>query len=44
LQKLATKIVDKPWGKRGIDPRFRVESDRQVGRSGSSHRLAASSM
>ena len=31
MQKLATKIVDKPWGKRGIDPRFGVESDRQVG-------------
>ena len=31
MQKLATKIVDKPWGKRGIDPRFGVESSRQVG-------------
>ena len=31
MQKLATKIVDKPWGKRGIDPRFGVESGRQVG-------------
>jgi mannose-6-phosphate isomerase len=31
VQKLATKIVDKPWGKRGIDPRFGVEPDRQVG-------------
>ncbi|MFL6777452.1 MAG: class I mannose-6-phosphate isomerase [Sphingomicrobium sp.] len=31
MQKLATKIVDKPWGKRGIDPRFGVEPDRQVG-------------
>jgi mannose-6-phosphate isomerase len=28
---LATKIVDKPWGRRGIDPRFGVEPDRQVG-------------
>lgn len=31
MQKLATRIVDKPWGKRGIDPRFAVEPDRQVG-------------
>lgn len=31
MQKLATKIVDKPWGKRGIDPRFGVDADRQVG-------------
>jgi mannose-6-phosphate isomerase len=31
LQKLATKIVDKPWGKRGINPRFGVDPDRQVG-------------
>jgi mannose-6-phosphate isomerase len=31
VQKLATKIVDKPWGKRGIDPRFGVDADRQVG-------------
>ncbi len=31
MLKLATKIVDKPWGKRGIDPRFGVDSDRQVG-------------
>jgi mannose-6-phosphate isomerase len=31
VQKLATKIVDKPWGKRGIDPRFGVDPDRQVG-------------
>jgi len=29
--KLATKIVDKPWGRRGIDPRFGVGADRQVG-------------
>jgi mannose-6-phosphate isomerase len=29
--KLQTKVVDKPWGRRGIDPRFDVESDRQVG-------------
>lgn len=31
MQRLATKIVDKPWGKQGIDPRFGVEPDRQVG-------------
>ena len=31
MQKLATKIVDKPWGKCGIDPRFGVDADRQVG-------------
>jgi mannose-6-phosphate isomerase len=31
LLKLDRKIVDKPWGRRGIDPRFGVEEDRQVG-------------
>ena len=31
MQKLTTKIVDKPWGRRGIDERFRVAPDRQVG-------------
>ena len=31
MQKLDTKIVDKPWGKRGIDPRFGVDASRQVG-------------
>ena len=31
MQKLATRIVDKPWGKRGIDPRFGVDPARQVG-------------
>ena len=31
MQKLATKIVDKPWGKRGIASRFGVAFDRQVG-------------
>ena len=31
MQKLATKIVEKPWGKCGIDPRFRVDGDRKVG-------------
>ncbi|MDQ3074411.1 MAG: class I mannose-6-phosphate isomerase [Pseudomonadota bacterium] len=31
LVKLETKIVDKPWGRRGIDPRFGADSERQVG-------------
>ena len=31
LEKLATKIVDKPWGRRGIDSRFGVDAGRQVG-------------
>jgi mannose-6-phosphate isomerase len=31
VQKLATKIVDKPWGRRGLDPRFGVDPARQVG-------------
>ena len=31
MLKLATKIVDKPWGRRGIDTRFGVDPDRQVG-------------
>ncbi len=31
MQKLATRIVDKPWGKRGIDPQFGAPQDRQVG-------------
>jgi len=31
VQRLATKIVDKPWGRRGIDPRFGVDAGRQVG-------------
>jgi mannose-6-phosphate isomerase len=31
VQKLATRIVDKPWGRRGIDARFGVAADRQVG-------------
>ena len=31
MEKLATKIVDKPWGRRGIDARFGVDQDRQVG-------------
>ncbi|MDQ3144863.1 MAG: class I mannose-6-phosphate isomerase [Pseudomonadota bacterium] len=29
--KLDTKIVDKPWGRCGIDPRFGVDAERQVG-------------
>lgn len=31
MERLATRIVDKPWGKRGIDPRFHVDPKRQVG-------------
>jgi mannose-6-phosphate isomerase len=31
MLRLTTKIVDKPWGRRGIDPRFGVDQDRQVG-------------
>jgi len=31
LERLATKIVDKPWGRRGIDARFGIDPDRQVG-------------
>lgn len=31
MELLQTRIVDKPWGRRGIDPRFGVERDRQVG-------------
>lgn len=31
MEKLTTKIVDKPWGRRGIDARFGVDPDRQVG-------------
>ena len=31
MLKLTTKIVDKPWGRRGIDPSFGVDPDRQVG-------------
>ncbi len=29
--KLDTRIVDKPWGRRGIDERFAVDPTRQVG-------------
>jgi mannose-6-phosphate isomerase len=29
--KLDTRIVDRPWGRRGIDARFAVEQDRRVG-------------
>ena len=29
--KLETKIVDKPWGRVGVDPQFGVDGDRQVG-------------
>ncbi len=31
MERLATRIVDKPWGRRGIDSRFGVGPDRQVG-------------
>jgi mannose-6-phosphate isomerase len=31
LEKLATRIVEKPWGRRGIDSRFGVDPSRQVG-------------
>ena len=31
MEKLATKIVEKPWGRRGIDPRFGVDPEMQVG-------------
>jgi len=31
MERLATKVVDKPWGRRGIDPRFHVDPRRQVG-------------
>ena len=31
MERLATRIVDKPWGKQGIDPRFQVDPKRQVG-------------
>ncbi|MEO6247381.1 MAG: class I mannose-6-phosphate isomerase [Sphingomicrobium sp.] len=31
MTKLATRIVDKPWGRLAIDPRFGVDPGRQVG-------------
>lgn len=31
MEQLATKVVDKPWGRLGIDPRFHVDPKRQVG-------------
>jgi len=31
MERLATKVVDKPWGREGIDPRFNVDPTRQVG-------------
>jgi len=31
LVKLDTRVVDKPWGRRGIDDRFAVDPTRQVG-------------
>ena len=39
--KLDTKIVDKPWGRRGIDPRFGVDGDARSAKSGSSRRPRA---
>jgi mannose-6-phosphate isomerase len=29
--KLETRIVDKPWGQRGIEPRFGIDPDRRAG-------------
>lgn len=31
MERLTTKIVEKPWGRRGIDSRFGVDPDRQIG-------------
>jgi mannose-6-phosphate isomerase len=31
MERFATRIVDKPWGRKGIDPRFHVDPKRQVG-------------
>jgi mannose-6-phosphate isomerase len=31
MEQLATKIVEKPWGKRGIDPIFGVDPARRIG-------------
>ena len=31
IERLRTRIVEKPWGKRGIDARFGAGSDIQVG-------------
>ncbi len=31
MLRLTTKIVDKPWGRRGIDSRFNIDPNRQVG-------------
>ena len=31
MERLPTRIVDKPWGRLGIDPRFHVDPARQVG-------------
>ena len=31
LTKLATRIVDKPWGRVGIDPRFNADPNEQIG-------------
>lgn len=31
MQRLAARIIDKPWGRRGIDPRFGADPARQIG-------------
>ena len=31
MEKLATRIVEKPWGRRGIDARYGADPNRQVG-------------
>ena len=31
MERLTTRIVEKPWGRRGIDPRFGVDPGRQIG-------------
>ena len=31
MTRLTTRIVDKPWGRRGLGPRFEVDPERQVG-------------
>ena len=31
MERLTTRLVDKPWGRRGIDPRFGVDPARQIG-------------
>ena len=31
MEQLATKVIDKPWGRRGIDARFHIDPQRQIG-------------